>query len=321
MKSRRVIQFAVLPILVALCLGHRADSQLSRFTFEEPQSRLASGGAFSVRWNDEFHNGLDDGQVYSITWYYATTRDGADRERVTTLLREDFSGPLRGNWRVEGPQGADWVTREDRRGPGNYVSAPRDADAFSREPLGANVVLSVLARPQGISARFRMGLRVQPDGRRYDLLITPDAALLSPPGQRAQEVGRLILPRGWYWYELGLKSNFRRDVEARLRVYDERRAQVLLDVPRLCHKLVTPTGSLPGFIALTGPADFARVYVDPWQARWIDDTKNEFLWNTSKVPDGDYFLIADIHNSKGRWRTEVSPYTVQVRNESRAEGG
>ncbi|HEU4752462.1 MAG TPA: hypothetical protein VFU47_05080, partial [Armatimonadota bacterium] len=66
-------------------------------------------------------------------------------------------------------------------------------------------------------------------------------------------------------------------------------------------------------VSLTGPAEFAEIYMDPWSARWCDDSDNTVRWNTSVVPDGDYFLVAEL--SDGRTiTTEVSRYQVQVRN-------
>ena len=41
----------------------------------------------------------------------------------------------------------------------------------------------------------------------------------------------------------------------------------------------------------------AVLYVDPWEARWADDTHNEFRWDTSQVPDGDYYVLAELSDA------------------------
>jgi hypothetical protein len=73
-------------------------------------------------------------------------------------------------------------------------------------------------------------------------------------------------------------------------------------------------------VYLTGPAHYAEVYVDPWEARWLDDRKNQFVWNTESVPDGDYYLIAELSDGRKAPERIVSDFQVQVRNRAQAAG-
>jgi hypothetical protein len=66
---------------------------------------------------------------------------------------------------------------------------------------------------------------------------------------------------------------------------------------------------------LSGTADFGEIYVDPWAARWTDDAKDEVKWNSVGVPDGDYYLIAELSDGRTPPRLEITSYQVQVRSQ------
>ena len=323
--TRAFLRNLLLLLLLGL-LARPADAQLKTFRYFPPVDTLASSGTYVVRWEDGFVGDLHPGCFYSITWYYSTDPSGVDARRITTLFRDDFSGGFRGNWRPEGPFQFDWAVREDRRGRDRggangqkrYVSGPRQAGPLvSSEPTDRDVVLSALVRPHGRN-EFSLGLRVQPNGRSYEIQNDNSEVRIVQAGKTlARQRLMEVVPRNWYWYEVGVRTRPNRDVELRMRVFDETRERVLVNFDPV---LTVDVGQAlkSGFISLTGPADFAEVYVDPWSARWADDPRNELRWDTSQVPDGTYYLIAEVADGKGKPRIEVSDYQVQVRNRPQA---
>ncbi len=77
----------------------------------------------------------------------------------------------------------------------------------------------------------------------------------------------------------------------------------------------------------TGPAgialhsgDFDDVYVDPISARFIRDKKNSLTWDTSNVPDGLYYIMAEIRENNKKW-TVTSKYPVKIQHGKKQELG
>jgi hypothetical protein len=299
-----------------------ARSQLHAFRIPQPASTLAVGGRYLVQWDDRFLNELDPGCVYSVTWYYSASRSGEERRRAITAFKDDFSNGFRANWKPEGEFLFDWDVNKDPRDRRSYLVAPKVAGpAVSRDLFQPNAVLSVLVRPYGVRNEFAVGLRRQPNERAYELRNNGDTVRLVQSGRVLAERRLLrVVPSEWYWYEIGCYTARRtREVEIRVRVFDARREKVLVNFDPVYDR---PTGGLDkgGLVYLTGPAHYAEVYVDPWEARWLDDRKNQFVWNTESVPDGDYYLIAELSDGRKAPERIVSDFQVQVRNRAQAAG-
>jgi len=297
-----------------------ARSQLSAFRIPQPASTLAVGGRYTVNWDDRFFNELDPGCVYSVTWFYSATRAGDDRRRLNTGFRDDFTTGFRANWKPEGEFLFDWDVNRDPRERRSYLVAPKVAGpAVSRDLFPPNMVLSVLVRPYGVRNEFAIGLRRQPNERAYELRNQGDTIRLMQSGRVLAERRLLrVAPHEWYWYEIGCYTARRtREVEVRVRVFDARREKVLVNFDPVYDR---PAGGLDrgGLIYLTGPAHYAEVYVDPWEARWVDDRRNQLVWNTEGVPDGDYYLIAEVSDGRKPPERIVSDFQVQVRNRAQA---
>ena len=78
-------------------------------------------------------------------------------------------------------------------------------------------------------------------------------------------------------------------------------------------------GQAPGcpqgpLIRLLSGADFGEVYVDPWEARWLCGPEGKFGWDTTDVPNGRYWIIAEIRTPKGAPRVRVSDYQITVQH-------
>lgn len=323
MKRRLVAAIAAVLLLACggpIPAGAQSGAQPLRFATALPSR--ASGSSYVVRWNDLTIDAIDQGCLSSITWYYGPRKELSECRRVTTQFHDDFRNGFRKFWRPVGPFGFAWTVRREGVDGRTFVAGPGGAGPLlSVAPAPRDAVLSVLVRPHPAADEFAVGMRLLPD----------EAALAQgadPPGylvrvtRRAIQVrrsGQTILeqpapewaPGSWYWLEIGIR-NLRRSVELRLRLMDETRRQLLAslcleDRPRM------PALLFGGLIALGSGADYAEVYLDPWQARWIDDPRNEFVWDLSNVPDGEYYLVAEVIDEKNPVRHVFSDFRVQVR--------
>lgn len=323
-RNRATQFFAALAVMLALTAAP-VRAQLSTFDFPAPASTRAVGGNYVVRWDDRFVGGLDPGCLYSITWYYATSKTGEDRKRITAEFRDDFTNGFRANWSPQGQFLFDWDVRQERGSDRRFLVAPKLAGpALSKDVFAPDIVLSVLARPMGINPEFGVALRVQPNGRAIEMINSGGFLRVMQSGKpflRGQRTLNQILPSNWYWFEIGVQNRARgKDIEVRVRVYDEKRERVLAELGPLVDRAL-PGLDKAGLIQLLGPAHFAEIYVDPWAARWADDSRNQFIWNTELVADGDYYLVAEVADAKNPPRLVVSDYQVQVRNANQAAAG
>jgi len=286
-----------------------------------PSPPRAVTGLCTVRWSDQSPGDVDSGCLSSITWYYATRPDGSDRKRLTTVLHDNFTAGFLRNWRAEGPLALDWVVRRE---PRPYLAGPESAGsggecpALLVEPTERDVVVSTLVRPRNLEAGFGLAYRVQADGQGYTLRTVGRSVRLMRDGEILAERSVPSLRAGnWYWYEVGMLTRKNTEVVARVRVFDEERQRVLAEFTH--YDRPRPRTLLgPGRLALEGPADFAEVFVDPWQTRWMDDGTNELKWDTTEVSDGDYFIVAEVADGRNAPRLVVSRFQVQVRNGARA---
>ncbi len=311
--------------LAAMAIGtsqNRASAQAGDLRISEPANLRAIGGSYTIKWEDDDKTRLFAGNgLESITWYYSSQANGGDRVRMASFFREDFrgQGALFARWAVQGGLNLDWLVKNDRR---RYLSGNRNAAPIAlKQLIDRDVVVSVLVRPTGIQNQFGIGLRWQPNGKGYEIRNVNNSLEVGEAGQAPVVQERLlqVIPRNWYWYEIGMRTKGQpgRSVDVRVRVYDENRQKLLLDTD---FQDRPKDNSLlrPGVLALWGPADFAEIYVDPWNSRWVDAAQNEFRWDTSAVPDGDYFLVAEVQDGRNPVRLVVSNFQVQVRNQAQA---
>lgn len=275
----------------------------------------AAGGQYTVRWEDVPPDGIDPG-VYSLTWYYSARKDGSERKRMATLFQDDFrGGGFRTNWAPEGAFVFDWVLKRDSQLRRNVLSGPMDGRAVSRTGFPANSVVSVLARPDGLNGRVGLGLRTQErSGKAYWLKCDATSISLVRGEEviRKQRVRPPLRLSSWYWFEMGLRNRKEKDVVIRVRIFDEAREHLIASVDDVEDKCPDRGLFRPGLLSLTGPALFAEVYVDPWAARWADDDDNQFIWSTSEVQDGLYYLFAEVADSDRRGRPAVIGSSFQV---------
>jgi hypothetical protein len=320
MLNRACVGIALAVLAVGLS-PNRAYAQVGELRISQPANLRAIGGSYTITWEDDDKTRLFAGNgLESITWYYSSQPNGADRVRMASFFHEDFSGPaLFARWAAQGGLNLDWLVKKDRR---RYLSGNRNAAPIAlKQPIDRDVVVSVLVRPTGIQNQFGLGLRWQPNGKGYEIRNVNNSLEVGEAGLPPVIQERLlqVIPRNWYWYEIGMRTKGQpgRSVDVRVRVFDEDRKKLLLDAG---FQDRPKDNSLlrPGVLALWGPADFAEIYVDPWNARWIDAAQNEFRWDTSAVPDGDYFLVAEVQDGRNKPRLVVSEFQVQVRNQAQA---
>lgn len=266
---------------------------------------------FVLHWRDLTGGELDEG-LRSLTWYYSTRPDGSDRKRLTTLFRDEFGPDFARRWRTEGLANLDWVVRRDGR---QFLSVPGGAfpsRVISREPLARDVVVSTLARPRDLKTGFALALRVQGNGNGL-LLTTTEKGLRFLDG--AKEVASYstgkINSNNWYWFEVGLKTR-KKEVVLRVRVFDESRSKLIATMNNVFRPDNVGLLSMGGLV-LSGPADFAEVYADPWEACWVDACGNALNWNTENVPEGKYYIIAEMADGKKAPTRAVSGFQVEIK--------
>ena len=303
-----------LAVAMAAAAAVPAISQDVALRLPTPSTSQAVTGAYRLQWEDLAPGAVEDRMV-SFAWYYATRADGADRMRIVTNQYDNFA-TFRSRWNCPGPFPFAWALVQ--RDKGTVLKAEKDATPlFSNDAILANSVVSLKVRSAIGPPTWGVQLRVQKagslefrnDGNRFKILEA---------GQQidAFNVG---LPPGWYWYEIGLRNKKGQDVEIRVRIFDEDRTKLMAN-RCFTHKLAVPQLKQPGMMALTGPANFAELYVDPWAARYADDADNALTWDTSGVKDGDYFVIAEVADGKAPPRIVASNFRVEVRNRDQAAG-
>lgn len=311
MKCRSLWSALAVSVLAAGALP--ALAQLSLVSLPPPPSLQATTGSFTLPWEGPPADGVDN-RYLSVAWYYSTKPDGSDKTRITTFLHDDFQN-FRNNWQANGPFAFDWTLKKDRERNKRYLSAPSMAAPliYPQEiPLDSVVALKV--RPMGAKNSWGIQLRVQPRGA-LELQNEGNRLNISESGN---QIVSLALPgirpqREWFWYEIGLKSRRGQDVEIRIRIYNEERTAMLFSHVMSC-KLQSPQLCKPGGIGLTGPASFEELFVDPWSARWASDAKNSLKWDTTDVPNGDYYLIAEVSDGKTIPQLKATNYRIEVRN-------
>ncbi|MBM3457024.1 MAG: hypothetical protein FJX77_00610 [Armatimonadetes bacterium] len=312
---RKPARVTVVAIVVGLALlSVPVLAQLELFRLLPPENAIANGGQYLVRWQDST-NAITE-SIPSVTWYYSATADGGSRRRVATLLAEDFSQGLQARWRPEGPFSLDWTPNQEPRTGRRFVTGPvQGGPLLSLSPFPPDSVVSVLVRPRGLGGRFTIGCRTQSNSPGFQVRFDRDGLSLLesgfPVGQPHFVPG--LVPNQWYWFELSTRTH-RREVELRLRVFDESRKRALLCLHPINRRPGNRSLFGEGLIALAGNADFANVYVDPWSARWIDDPENVLRWDTSEVPSGAYFLIAELYGGPRFRQEQISPFQIEVRN-------
>lgn len=314
--SRRFLSLVlgILLLLPALAPGRDASAwaeEMGKLEILRIDPPTDGTDIYTLCWRDLGAVGLYDG-VKSLTWYYSTRRDGSDRKRLTTTFRDEFGPDFARRWRNEGATNLDWIVRRDGR---QFLSVPGGAlpsRTISREPLIRDAVVSALVRPRDLKSGFSLALRMGQNGGGY-LLTTGEKGVRFTDGAREIENRSTakINPNTWYWYEVGLKTR-KDEVVIRVRVFDETRTRLLVkfdDYDRPQNKALLSLGG----IALSGPADFAEVYADPWEACWLDACANQLSWDTGNVPTGDYYIIAEVADGLKPPYRAVSSFQVKIR--------
>lgn len=308
--------------IAALVLGLVSLPALAQFDgqprFKMPVDPIAANGEFVLEWDDLRPGAVNPGLV-SFTWFYAKAAAGAERTRITTILRDDFTA-FRANWQAHGPFGFDWDVKANRKR--QYLQGPNQpgsSSLVSNFQIAPDSVVGVLVRPSTLRPQWGIELRYQGKGESLEFRHDGNKLKILECGEPIVDNIHINLPgaRQWAWYEIGLETRARRDVEIRIRVLNEERT-ALLGQFNHTHRLRNPKLRAGGLIALSGPADFGELYVDPWSARWADDRENRLRWDTSMVENGDYVLVAEVCDDRRVPRQIATNFRISVRNPNRA---
>jgi hypothetical protein len=291
-----------------------------------PPEPVRGDGPILLRWRETRANELEDCPS-AITWYYSPTADGTGKKRIPTRFWDNFSRGFRDNWRPEGQFIFNWIIDQDpvtKEFLLRCVDRPFRSALVLVEPVEEASVVSIRVRPRGPRGQFRVYFRLQDQGPANLNPVLPGLAYaVRQSGSKVQlqvsdskeALGDCDLqnlpPDKWYWYEIGVRTKKKREVEFRVRVYDESHQTVIGSFDRTDRP--ERVGLLrSGFLALQGNADFGEVYIDPWSTRWMGDRANVLQWNTAGVPAGKYYVIAEISDGKAPARQVVSDFQVEV---------
>jgi len=263
--------------------------------------------------------GERDHGVASITWYYASRPDGSDRRRVVTYFYDRFDSDFSDRWIPVNAVRTDWNVQREAAGRTirRILHGRTDGEPLvSLDHFTDSFVVSAKLRPRAGARDFGVAARAKCDGpgcyalRGAAELINPMAA-----GPCAVKSVRDVDANRWYWYELGVKNRNRNgEVAVRARIWDGNHERVLqtLGFTDKVSQAACPQGQR---IALLGGADYSEIYVDPWEARWLGQ-HGHFDWDTRNVPNGDYFLIADVDADPGSGpqRERRTDFKISVRH-------
>ena len=307
-----------------------ARAQNAPFRFTPPQSYTAHG-VYRIPWSGLGPVAVDKGFTTSVTWYYCKDSKFSDLHRLVTSggYHDDFRD-FRRNWDAIGDFAYDWrLHKEQGR---HYLSGSAHASPLlsvsEMHPLSPrdarDSVVSLLLRPTAKDGKNHFGIQLRSHeeggGPALELRQEGDNLCLyendKPVTNQPVCCSVHLIPGQWYWLEVGLRTKHF-DIECRVQVFDEERHTRLAmatgefrpSIGRLCG---------PGSIGLFGSADFADLYVDPWKSRW-DNDEDAIHWDTSDVPDGDYYLVAEVVSDRqgdSKPRFVSSGYQVHVRNSS-----
>ena len=307
-----------------------ARAQNAPFRFIPPRS-LEARGIYRIPWGGLGPVAVDKGFATSVTWYYSKDSKLSDLHRLVTSggYHDDFRD-FRRNWDAIGDFAYDWRLRKEhgrRYLSGSAHASPlvsvAEMHALSDRDARDSVV-SILLRPNGKDGKSHFGIQLRSHeeggGSSLELRQEGDSLCLyeddKPVTNQPVCCSVHLTPGQWYWLEVGLRTK-RSDIECRVQIFDEERHNRLAAargefrpaVRQLCKA---------GSIGLSGSADFADLYVDPWQSRW-DDDGDATNWDTADVPDGDYYLVAEVLSDRPgdtKPRFVTSGYQVHVRNSS-----
>lgn len=318
MRAR--VQVVVLLLALLSCLAApRVESQNLGFRFVPPVNNLAVAGSHRVTW--ESPGIILDPGLTSLTWFYASQPDGADRKRMVTGAKYDFKNGFRTEWQANGGFLFDWKVDEDREKKIWFLRTPRGGgEIIANDPVPADFVLSAMVRPTHLAEEFGLRFRGQPGGEFMELRFIPRDNQLQLIGKGLKPAIWRMPPmrlRQWHWVEVGVR-NFKREVETRVRIYDETRRNVLFSDSYNGRPDKVLVNNRPGLIALVPFAEYADIYLDRWESRWLDGSARELRWDTSRVPNGKYFLVVELHTGRGAPQTVVSDFQVEVRNPGQA---
>ncbi len=274
------------------------------------KSGIKADQEFIIKWSDN-----DSGDAI-ITWFYTESAKGKNPKRIATLFHDDFENGATESW--EPRPNSRWVITRDPDNPDNLIVSCQTANEY----LGtvkrdfSDVVVSARTRTteSGIAVRY------SPEGETssYRLrCMNQKIYLWKRPGNTG--ISELDFPREakWITYELAVYNlengspalegwviSENGDLLLRIKGVDEGQNQM-------------PKNIEPAGIALHS-GDFDDVYVDPISARFIKDKKNSLRWDTSNVPDGTYYIMAEIREGDKKW-TVFSKYPIKIQHSKKKQ--
>lgn len=283
-----------------------------------PDDGLLVDHSATLHWkNFEDPDAVDPSGLPSITWYYSPNPQGVNRQRVVTLFHDRFEGDFHNRWMSDNPLRQQWDVVRDgvRRRVRILRSQVGGGPLMSLDQFApTNLVASVQLRPLPGAGGFGVAVRAsRSDPSSYTLRGAAELVNPKNPALGFVSPVNTVAENQWYWYELGV-CTMKRRVEVRGRIWDGEHTRVLKTL-----RMEDIPGQAPGcpqgpLIGLLAGADFAEVYVDPWETRWLSGSKGDLVWDTTNVPNGRYWVMAEIRNQGPIARVRISDFQVTVQH-------
>lgn len=262
---------------------------------------------FTVTWTDS-----DSGDAI-IRWFYAEDVKGKNRQRMVTLFHDDFEDGATKRWQPR--VNSHWRIVGDLKNPKNLVVHCETSNEYlgtTRRDFG-DVVVS--ARMFG--ANGGIAVRYSPEGEPPSYRLRGNLRLWKRPGNTGIATTNYPAESDWRTYEVGARNLSDGSVSLDGWVFSAGGKLLARATGIDSGQNGEPKNIKPAGIALHDDY-FDDVYVDPVSARFVKDKENRFAWNTSRVPDGQYYLLAEVWDG-AKVTTAVSRHPIQVNHATPAK--
>jgi hypothetical protein len=263
---------------------------------------LTSDGQITVTWTDS-----NSGDAI-ITWYYAEDAKGKNRQRVVTLFHDDFEDGATDRWQPR--VNSRWRIVRDLKNPKNLVVHCETSNEYlgtTRRDFGDVVVSARIFGSNG-----GMAVRYSPEGEPPSYRLRDNLRLWKRDGNTGISAGSYPAQSEWVTYEIAARNLPDGSVALEGWVVSAN-GELLARISGVDQgQNGRPKNTEPAGIALHD-SYFDDVYVDPITARFVQDSENRFVWDTSRVPNGRYYLIAELRDGK-KTSTAVSTHPVEIRH-------
>ena len=304
------VQLFIILIPFTFCFINKGWSETKLVINSPSKSGIKVDNEFVIKWSD---NDSGDG---IITWFYTEDAKGKNPKRITTLFHDDFENGATGNW--EPRPNSRWIIARDPDNPENLIVKCQTGNEYLgtvRKDFSDVVVSARVWTPESAIA-----VRYSPEGETSSYRLrrmNQKLYIWKRPGNMG--ISELDYPNTekWVTYELAVHNLENGSIALEGWIISEK-GELLMRITGVDEgQNQSPKNAKPAGIALHS-GDFDDVYVDPISARFIRDKTNSLIWDTSNVPNGLYYIMAEIREGNKKW-TVISKYPINIQHSKKLE--